>query len=329
MSTENTHSRLQPHTPQPGTGFWARIRRLFGYNDDASLRKSLQEVIDQHDGPESDGLVRPQARSMMMNLLKFPDVRVDDIMVPRADIIAVEDTASIDDLLERFSEANHSRIPVFRNTLDDPLGMVHIKDLMQWLVAGEKGGQPRKPATGNKPAMQARSKNIQRKPNRKTQIKSTSIIREVLFVPPSMPAADLLVKMQSSHIHLAIVVDEYGGTDGLVSIEDVVEEIVGDIADEHDDEADLIVKTPEGDYIADARAPIDQVESFLEIDLLPDEQDEDADTLGGFVFSMLGRVPVRGELVRHDSGVEFEVLAADARRVQRLKIHVPAARKSA
>lgn len=327
MSSENTHSRMQPGIAE--TGLWARIKRFFSNGEDASLRQSLQEVIEQHNGPDQDALVRPQARSMMLNLLKFPDVRVDDIMVPRADIIAVEDTSSIDDLLERFSEANHSRIPVFRNTLDDPLGMIHIKDLMQWLVAGEKAKPAKKPAGGNKAAMQPKPKSTRRSPNRKTAIKSTSIIREVLFVPPSMPAADLLVKMQSSHIHLAIVVDEYGGTHGLVSIEDVVEEIVGDIADEHDDEADLILQTPQGDYIADARAPIEEVEQFLNIDLLPDEQDEDADTLGGFVFSMLGRVPVRGELVRHDSGIEFEVLAADARRVQRLKIHVPTARKSA
>jgi CBS domain containing-hemolysin-like protein len=153
-------------------------------------------------------------------------------------------------------------------------------------------------------------------------IRQTGILRQLLFVPPSMPAADLLVKMQSTRLHMAIVVDEYGGTDGLVSIEDLVEEIVGDIADEHDEEeAELIKPAEDGAFAADARAAIEDVEALLGLDLLPDEREEDADTLGGLVFSMLGRVPVRGELVRHPSGIEFEILEADPRRVKKIKIH--------
>jgi CBS domain containing-hemolysin-like protein len=308
--------------------FWQRITGFFSSGRDASLRKSLEDVIEQHDGPSDEALVKSEAKSMMLNLLRFPDLRVDDVMVPRADIIAIEDDATVNELLDVFSEANHSRIPVFRNTLDDPQGMIHIKDLMHWLTAGEKSGRAKKPAAGKKPSGKSKKRPIGHSPDRETKITDTTMIREVLFVPPSMPATDLLVKMQSSHIHLAIVVDEYGGTDGLVSIEDVVEEIVGDIADEHDDDTDLITKTSSGNYVADARAPIEDVEKVLNIDLLPDEQDEDADTLGGFVFSMLGRVPVRGELVRHSSGIEFEIMQADARRVKRLKIHVNPDRKN-
>jgi len=300
---------------------WSKMQNLFSFGKDSDLRQSLEEVIEQHEKAPEDTLVRPQARSMMLNLLKFSDLRVDDIMVPRADIIAIEDTASVNDLLDIFSEANHSRIPIFTDTLDDPCGMIHIKDLMRWLTVGEKATPAKKSVASNNKTNGSKSRPLHRSPNRNTKIASTKIIREVLFVPPSMLASDLLVKMQAVQIHLAIVVDEYGGTDGLVSIEDVVEEIVGEIADEHDDTADFLVKTANGNYIADARTPIDMVEAVLNIDLLPDEQDDNADTLGGFVFSMLDRVPVRGELIRHNSGIEFEIMQADSRRVKRLKIH--------
>ena len=318
-------------SPPLEPSLWEKLQKLFIGGRDNDLRQSLEEVIEQHENESApeDTVVGPETRSMMLNLLKFSDVRVDDIMVPRADIIAIEEIASVDDLLEIFSEANHSRIPIFKDTLDDPCGMVHIKDLMRWLTVGEKASPAKKQSNGRGVMAATKTKPKRKAPNRNTKISNTKIIREVLFVPPSMPAMDLLLKMQSVHIHLAIVVDEYGGTDGLVSIEDVVEEIVGEIADEHDDDADFMVKTANGNYIADARAPIEMVEQVLGIDLLPDEQDEDADTLGGFVFSMLGRVPVRGELIRHHSGIEFEIMLADTRRVKRLKIHTQPATKSA
>ncbi len=321
MSQTNQYPGQSDQSQNDKKSFWLKLQKLFSFGKDSDLRQSLEDVIEQHEATPDDVLVRPEARSMMLNLLKFSDVRVDDIMVPRADIIAIEDQATISELLEIFSEANHSRIPVFRDTLDDPYGMVHIKDLMHWLTVGEKA-TPAKKTASRKVATGKKPKPAHRAPNRNTKIANTKIIREVLFVPPSMPATDLLLKMQSVHIHLAIVVDEYGGTDGLVSIEDVVEEIVGEISDEHDDDADFLVKTANGNFIADARAPIEMVEDVLKVDLLPDEQDEDADTLGGFVFSMLGRVPVRGELIHHNSGIEFEIVQADARRVKRIKIHV-------
>ena len=325
-NAQNTGQNTEQSTGQSkgqneGQSLWSKMLKLFSIGKDSDLRQSLEEVIEQHESTPQDTLVRPQARSMMLNLLKFPDLRVDDIMVPRADIIAIEDMASVNDLLAIFSEANHSRIPIFRDTLDDPCGMIHIKDLMRWLTVGEKATPAKKSVDNSKKSSDSKPRARQKSPNRNTKIADTKIIREVLFVPPSMPASDLLLKMQSVHIHLAIVVDEYGGTDGLVSIEDVVEEIVGEIADEHDDDADFLIKTANGNYIADARAPIEIVEQVLNIDLLPDEQDDNADTLGGFVFSMLDRVPVRGELIRHDSGIEFEIMQADTRRVQRLKIH--------
>lgn len=263
---------------------------------------------------------------MMRNLLEFVDLRVEDVMVPRAEIVAVDENASVHDLLRRFMEANHSRLPVYRETLDDPIGMVHIKDFLRWLT--ERGGALKVPGneTGNAgpgPA-EVHGAAAVTLPDAElgTTVKQTAILRPLLFVPPSMRAADLLVKMQSIRSHMAIVVDEYGGTDGLVSIEDLVEEIVGDIADEHDDdEAELINRGEDGVFLADARAQIEDVEAVLGLRLLPEEREEDADSLGGLIVSMLGRVPVRGELLRHPAGIELEIIEADPRRVKKIRIH--------
>jgi CBS domain containing-hemolysin-like protein len=304
-------------------------------------------------GGEARFAAPPEAGSMMRNLLEFVDLRVEDVMVPRAEIVAVDEDASVHELLRRFMEANHSRLPVYRETLDDPVGMVHIKDFLRWLT--ERTGMP--PENGKQNGKQNGERNGKSKAGDKdtandsghqsgkpradaantdigdvavtlpeadlaTTVKQTGILRPLLFVPPSMRAADLLVKMQSTRSHMAIVVDEYGGTDGLVSIEDLVEEIVGDIADEHDeDEAELISPAEEGVYVADARAPIEDVEELLGLSLLPEEREEDADSLGGLIVSMLGRVPVRGELLRHPAGIELEILEADPRRVRKIRIH--------
>jgi len=227
-------------------------------------------------------------------------------------------------LMRVFHDAGHSRLPVFADTLDEPIGMVHIKDVMGWItaVAGKPVNRSAKNGKKQKPdSLQLDKVNLTKPLTR------MRLIRDVLFVPPSMPAVDLLVKMQATRIHMAIVVDEYGGTDGLVSIEDLVEEIVGEIEDEHDaDDGPLIVEDGPDHYIADARALIDEIVSLKGLGPLS-ERDEDIDTVGGLVFSTIGRVPVRGELIRHDSGLEFEVLEADPRRLRRLRIHLPSAHK--
>ena len=320
-SDRSSTSNNSPHSNgHASPGAWARLKALITGVHDHSLRESLQGVIEQHGGENGIADIRPQERSMMLNLLEFAELRVDDVMVPRADIIAVEDNATIKSLLAIFIDANHSRVPIYHETLDDPLGMVHIKDLVRWITKRDKQANKAN-GNGHGNALAGASLSLSSK-NLSTTISKSELIRDLLFVPPSMRAGDLLIKMQTSHIHMAVVVDEYGGTDGLASIEDLVEEIVGDIADEHDDaDADLIKKEPAGTFSADARAPIDEVEILLNVDLLPDEREEDADTLGGLVFSMLGRVPVRGELIKHSSGIEFEVTGADSRRVKRLKIH--------
>jgi CBS domain containing-hemolysin-like protein len=302
-------------TPKPD-GLLARLKGLFIPERDATLRQSLEDVMAGHGGQNPLEGLRPEAKLMMLNLLKFADLRVDDVMVPRADIVAIEAGMSVRELLERFIEANHSRMPVYRESLDDLSGMIHIKDLVRWLA--QKGNKTRRRKSAK--AIAALSLNTS---DLATEIDALGITREVLFVPPSMPAADLLIKMQSTHIHMAIVVDEYGGTDGLVSIEDLVEEIVGDISDEHDLDEELIVSNGDGTFTASARAGLEELEKLLAVDFLPEARDEETDTLGGLIFSMFGRVPVRGELLRHASGIEFEILEADPRRVKRVKIRPP------
>jgi CBS domain containing-hemolysin-like protein len=273
-------------------------------------------VIADHVEQEGSAALPDDARSMMQNLLAFADVRVDDVMVPRANIIAEEDTASMRSLLTKFVDANHSRVPIFRESLDDIVGMVHVKDYLRWMATkGTKKKTKTAAEAGISLAGSELSSTIKQHP---------SLIRDLLFVPPSMPASDLLIKMKASHIHLAVVVDEYGGTDGLVSLEDLVEEIIGDIADEHDTDAEqgMIRKLDEGTYLASALISISTLDDMFGVDLLPEDQEDEADTLGGLIFEMAGRVPVRGEIIRHASGLEFEILDSDPRRVKRLRIHV-------
>jgi hemolysin (HlyC) family protein len=296
-----------------------RLRSSIGLASDASLRESLEDVIEQHETAAGD--ITPEERSMLLNILDFGELRVDDVMVPRADIVAIEETSPLEHVISVFQEAGHSRLPVYHDTLDDPQGMVHIKDLFGWMaVAGstrvKKNGKNGHGATStdSPPSIDLSRIDL-------TQpLAEISLKRNILYVPPSMPVADLLVKMQASHIHMAIVVDEYGGTDGLVSIEDLVEEIVGEIEDEHDtQEGPLIHPNNDGTYTADARVPIEDLEKLLGVDF-SDEHEEDIDTLGGLVFALAGRIPVRGELIAHKCGLEFEVLEVDPRRIGKVRI---------
>ena len=267
----------------------------------SAIGESIAEVIEE--SAREDVELKPQERLMLGNLLRFGALPVHDVMVPRADIVAVEERAPLCELVTVFREAQHSRLPLYRETLDDPIGMVHIKDVVGLVEIGPDG--------------------LLRWP----EVPIVKLKRDVLFVPPSMPAFDLLRKMQTTRIHLALVVDEYGGTDGLVSIEDLVEIIVGDIDDEHDtDEAPRIQARSDGGFDADARADLDDFRARTGLDLYPVNPEEDVDTLGGLVVSLVGRVPVRGEIVFHPAGFEFEILEADPRRVGRLRIRPPAAR---
>jgi CBS domain containing-hemolysin-like protein len=304
---------------------WARLKSWLTGAAEPSLRESIEEVIEQHEAVQRPNGIDPAARSMMVNLLEFADLRVDDVMVPRADIVALEESATVEQAMRRFAEANHSRLPVYRETLDDLAGMVHIKDLLSYIVGAaqpkRRRGQPKAEDGG---AAQTASLSLRSADLAKT-LKQAGLVRGLLFVPPSMAASELLIKMQATRLHLAIVVDEYGGTDGLVSLEDLVEVIVGDIDDEHDTGEEALVRDlGQGVYLADARVQLEEIESLLGQALLPEEQRSETDTLGGLIFAMLGRVPARGEIVRHEQGVEFEVVESDPRRVKKVRMMVPA-----
>lgn len=308
-------------------GWLQVLRHKLGLSGPQTLRDTLEGVLK---APDTNAAFSDAERGMLSRLLRFGGSRVDDIMVPRADITALDETEPISELLKTFIEAGVSRIPIFRETLDDPRGMIHIKDLFGWVVAEARDHAAPACASDAKPtddqgavAQILETLNLGNV-NLSRPISAAKIRRQVLYVPPSMPAADLLIKMQTSRNHMALVVDEYGGTDGLVTIEDLVEQIVGDIEDEHDEAEECnIVADPKQGLIASARTPISQLEEHLGIKILEKDDDQDVDTLGGLIFTLLGRVPTRGELLRHASGLEFEVLDADPRRVKKLKIHVP------
>jgi len=302
---------LKPEEARPtdeDASWFERLLQTFGLGEEPDLRELIEDALARS---KSDTL-SSQERSMLRRILRLGTLTIEDVMVPRADIIAVDDTISVADLMGVFRQAEHSRVPVYHETLDDPRGMVHIRDLMSWI-------------TSEAEACKEGSLNLG-KVDLGRNIASINILREILYVPGSMSVLDLLLKMQTTRLHLALVVDEYGGTDGLVSIEDLVEEVVGDIADKHDvDDEPLIKSDPRLGLVADARTPISDLEKHLGLELASEEQEEEVDTLGGLVFAIAGRIPARGELVQHPSGIEFEVLDADPRRIKKLRIHLPPA----
>ncbi|HFB2048842.1 MAG TPA: hypothetical protein TECP_01209 [Hyphomicrobiaceae bacterium MAG_BT-2024] len=301
-------------------GWFAALCNRFRSLNGQSLRDTLEAALKTDDtAPDS---FSQQERAILMRLLRYGALRIDDVMVPRADIVAIEENETVGQALQLFVKAGVSRLPLYRDTLDDPIGMVHVKDLVRWLVefsdkAELHGDKEKENSIRNVVDINLRiSDTALARPLAVSKVK-----RRVLYVPPSMPAMNLLLRMQSTRIHMALVVDEYGGTDGLVSIEDLVEEIVGEIEDEHDEfENPKITGDTTNGMVALARTPVADLERHLNLRLL--SEDSDVDTLGGLVFSLVGRVPARGELVRHPEGVEFEVLDADPRRIKKLKIHL-------
>jgi len=269
---------------------------ITGQRGDDTLKDRLEGVIDELENDQSS--FGEEERSIITNTLAFRNKRVDDIMVPRTDIVAIEASASFEEVVDVFIQGTTSRLPVYRETLDEVIAMVHIKDAFRQLASLTPEN------AGGSDAVTLRS-----------------IQRPILFVPPSMKLFDLLTKMQSTHIHMAVVVDEYGGTDGLLTIEDLVEQIVGDIEDEHDEaEEELLRELPGGDLVADSRLPIEALEGLLGLDLLPDDQDDDVGTLGGLLFTIAGYIPAVGEIIKDQNGLNYEIMAGDARRIKTVLI---------
>src|SRR5215470_2604629 len=292
------------------------IRTLFGWKS-GSVRDDLKVVLDATT-PEDVGFSVIE-RTMLRNILSLHEQRIADVMVHRADIVAVKRDISLGELMSLFESAAHSRLVVYNETLDDPEGMVHIRDLLAFMTAKARVSDVTK-MRRKKPfpaGLDLRAVDLA------LPLSDAHITRKLLYVPPSMRAIDLLAQMQASRIHLALVVDEYGGTDGLVSIEDIVAQIVGEIDDEHDsDEPPAIVRQSDNSFIADARATLDDVRAVIGDEFVSGEAGADVDTLGGYLVSHVGRLPVRGEVISGPGNFEIEVLDADPRRVKRLRIAV-------
>ncbi len=272
------------------------LRGLFArMGGEPTLRDTLEEIIEEvgeGDGDENgNGPISEDERVMLANILKQRHLTAYDIMIPRADIVSVDVRTSLDELIHIMTKAGHSRLPVYRETLDEVLGLVHIKDLVSYVAKADR-------------------------------FDLSAIVRRVQFVAPAMRVLDLLLEMRQSRVHMALVVDEFGGIDGLITIEDLVEEIVGEIEDEYDvDQGPRLVFRRDGTLVADSRATVEEFEALVGAVLSEEEREEDIDTLGGLVFALAGRVPTRGELVEHpQSGICFEVLEADPRRIKRLRV---------
>jgi CBS domain containing-hemolysin-like protein len=300
---------------EPGEGWVARVLRgLFGWKP-SSARADLQTVLENSASIESG--FSPEERTMLTNILALRGRRIDDVMVPRADIISVQREIALGELIKVFEGAGHSRLVVYNDTLDDPVGMVHIRDVIGYMVrlAAVKEGvtlRRKKPFPAGLDL---------KKVDLSVTLLDARIIREILFVPPSMPAIDLLAKMQTTRIHLALVIDEYGGTDGIVSMEDIVEQIVGDIEDEHDeDETPAVVRQADGSFLADARAQLEDVVATVGPEFEVGDVADEVDTLAGYVMTRVGRLPSRGEVVPGPGDFEIEVLDADPRRLKRVRI---------
>ncbi|MFV0294276.1 MAG: hemolysin family protein [Paracoccus sp. (in: a-proteobacteria)] len=262
-------------------GFLGRLFGVFGNGEDNN------PIPDKHRAPE------PIAPGMV-NLRRM---RVDDVAIPKVEIAAAPITTGLDELVEMFREHGFSRIPVFRGTLDSPMGLIHLKDLA---LKHGFGARP-----GGKFSLRP-------------------MLRPLLYVPPSMPIGVLLQQMQKDRIHMALVIDEYGGVDGLVTIEDLIEQVIGEIEDEHDEaEGELWLAEKTGQWLVQAKAPLDELEQETGLRLAPGGEDEDVDTLGGLIFMLTGRVPLRGEVIPHNSGAEFEVVDADPRRIKRVRLRLP------
>lgn len=277
-----------------GSRLWRGMRHLiFGEDSEPTLREEIEEAIDEaEESRPVAGDISPAERQMFRNLLHFGEQSAGDICVTRGDIMAVPSTIGFDELVRAFADAGHSRLPVYGESLDEVIGMIHIKDVFMATVDA------------------ARDRSI------------TALMREPLFVPESMGLIELLARMRTQRIHLAIVVDEFGGTEGLVSIEDVVEEIVGEIEDEHDEaEAGMLTMLDDGVWEADARVELDEVAKTVDPRLSSDE--DEVDTLGGLVFLLAGHIPAKGECITHPSGWRLEAIDSDPRRILRVRLHAP------
>jgi CBS domain containing-hemolysin-like protein len=291
-----------------GHSLWTRLRALFALRS-PSLRDDLEVALESEAAGETADFSLPE-RKILQNVLQLGDKHVEDVMVPRADIEAIDIECTLGDLIARFRKAGHSRIPVYADNIDNITGFIHVKDALRRITAEV-----------TEPDKKAETPIRLVSPSLRSKLGKLDIVRQVLFVPPLMPVGDLLQQMQLKRVHMAIVIDEYGGTDGVVTIEDLLEAVVGEIEDEHDiEDGPLIRKINSNIFIASARAEIGEVEGVIGPDFDPGEHGGEVDTIGGLVFALAGHVPVKGEIIGGIKNFDFEVLQADSRSVRRIKI---------
>jgi CBS domain containing-hemolysin-like protein len=290
------------------------LRAVFGWSP-TSIRSDLQVLLE---GEGAETGFSPEESRMLKNILSLRERRVDDVMVPRTDIIAVQQDVPLGGLLKVFKDAAHSRLVVYNDTLDDPVGMVHIRDMIAFMMTQAAVSPEAESARGvaHPSGLDLAAIDLA------MPLSATKIIRTILFVPPSMPAIDLLAKMQATRIHLALVIDEYGGSEGIVSIEDIVEEIVGEIDDEHDEAAaKTVIRQSDGSFVAVGRASLEEAVAVIGPEFDVGKAAEEVDTVAGYIVTLVDRVPVRGELVPGPGAFEIEILDADPRRVKRVRIY--------
>ncbi|MBB3811003.1 hemolysin family protein [Pseudochelatococcus contaminans] len=291
-----------------GDSWIDRLLTGLGLRNDTSVREALEDALEE--GSTGSDFTA-QERSLLQNVLDVNGLRVVDTMVPRADIIALHEDVSLAEAIRAFRDAGHSRLPVYGESLDDPRGMVHIRDFLEFIA--ERGGAAFITAEGELPT--------RLDIDLTTPLSQAAVLRPVLYVPPSMPVMDLLVRMQATRTHMALVIDEYGGTDGLISMEDIMEMLVGNIEDEHDrEEIPEITQTGPRSYVIDARADLDDVAQATGFDFDTIEVSEEVDTIGGLIVTLAGRVPEAGERIAGPFGLVFDILDADSRRLKRLRL---------
>jgi len=321
-SEEGSSPLRQDYQAKPRSTIWSRISRILKPSQGERLREDLTDALMTD--TDIGAAFTPDERAMLNNILRFREVTVEDIMIPRVDIDGLDQETTIGEAMIRFEATGRSRMPVYDETLDDPKGMIHIRDLLSYVgkqARNKRRSGTRTPANGEAKAARTPRANFDlARVDLETTLAEAGIIRKILFAPPSMLASDMLKTMQAQRTQLALIIDEYGGTDGLVSHEDIVEMLIGDIDDEHDKDEAMFVRVSSDVLIADARIELGDLAQALGPDFDVREHAEEIDTLGGLVFFALGRIPSKGEVVRAVPGFEFQILDADNRRIKRVRI---------
>ena len=321
-SEEGSSPLRQDGAARTRSSIWSRISRVLKPLHGERLREDLTDALLTD--TDIDAAFTPEERAMLNNILRFREIRVEDIMIPRADIDGLDLDTTIGEAIIRFEETGRSRMPIYDDTLDNPKGMIHIRDLLSYVgnqALGLLRDALRTPVTGESAGETApRASFDLARVDLQATLSTAGLVRKILFVPPSMLASDLLKTMQAQRTQLALVIDEYGGTDGLVSHEDIVEMVVGDIDDEHDKDEAMFSRVSEDEVIADARAELTELAEAIGPDFDIRDHTEEIDTLGGLIFFALGRIPAKGEVVRAIDGFAFHILDVDSRRIRGVRI---------